>query len=132
MRVFIVDDSRIIRERLISMLAEVEGIEIAGYAEDAFSAVDLVRESKPEVVILDIQMPGAASGIYALEKIRCEKPAPTIIMLTNYSYPQYRKKCADGGAAFFFDKSTEFEKVPEVLKALIARLSPSASYCVSD
>jgi DNA-binding NarL/FixJ family response regulator len=119
MRVFIIDDSAIVRERLIAMLTEVEGVEIVGHAEDAFSAIEGVRELIPDVVILDIQMPGGASGIYALERIRCERPAPTIIMLTNYSYPQYRKKCIDGGAAFFFDKSTEFERVPEVLKALI-------------
>ncbi len=119
MRVFIIDDSAIVRERLTAMLSELEGIEIVGYAEDAFSAIDGVRAVKPDVVILDIQMPGSASGIYALEKIRCESPAPTIIMLTNYSYPQYRKRCADAGAAFFFDKSTEFERVPEVLKALL-------------
>ena len=119
MRVLIIDDSAIVRDRLISMLAEVEGVEIVGHAEDAFSAIEGVRKLIPDVVILDIQMPGGASGIYALEKIRCEKPAPTIIMLTNYSYPQYRKKCVEGGAAFFFDKSTEFERVPEVLKALI-------------
>jgi DNA-binding NarL/FixJ family response regulator len=118
MRVFIIDDSAIVRERLIAMLAEVEGLEIVGHAEDAFSAIEGVRVLIPDVVILDIAMPGA-SGIYALEKIRCEKPAPTIIMLTNYSYPQYRKRCVDSGAAFFFDKSTEFERVPEVLKALI-------------
>jgi DNA-binding NarL/FixJ family response regulator len=119
MRVFIIDDSALVRERLIAMLSEVEEIEFVGHAEDAFAAVDGVREVKPDVVILDIQMPGAASGIYALEKIRCERPPPIVIMLTNYSSPQYRKRCADGGAAFFFDKSTEFEKVPEVLKALI-------------
>jgi DNA-binding NarL/FixJ family response regulator len=119
MRVFIIDDSAIFRERLIGMLSDVEGIEIVGYAEDAFSAIDGVRKVKPDVVILDIQMPGAASGIYALEKIRIENPAPKIIMLTNYSSPQYRKRCADSGAAFFFDKSTEFEMVPEVLKTLV-------------
>ena len=118
MRIFVADDSAIVRDRLIAMLAEVEGVDIVGHAEDAFSAIEGVRELIPDVVILDIQMPGG-SGIYALERIRCEKPAPTIIMLTNYSYPQYRKRCVDGGATFFFDKSTEFERVPEVLKALI-------------
>jgi DNA-binding NarL/FixJ family response regulator len=119
-RVFLIDDSAIVRERLEAMLSELHGIEIVGHAEDAFSAIDGVRILKPDVVILDIQMPGEASGIYALEKIRSEKSAPTIIMLTNYSYPQYRKKCTDAGAAFFFDKSTEFDRVPEVLKALVS------------
>jgi DNA-binding NarL/FixJ family response regulator len=118
-RVFLIDDSAIVRERLEAILSELQGVEIVGRAEDAFSAIECVRILKPDVVILDIQMPGEASGIYALEKIRGEKPAPIIIMLTNYSYPQYRKKCTDAGAAFFFDKSNEFERVPELLKALV-------------
>jgi len=119
MRIFLIDDSSIVRERLESMLSELEGIEIVGHAADAFSGIDGVRVMKPDVVILDIQMPGSASGIYVLEKIRWQRPAPTIIMLTNYSHPQYRKRCADAGAAFFFDKSTEFERVPEALKQLV-------------
>ncbi len=40
-------------------------------------------------------------------------------MLTNYPYPQYRKKCMDAGADFFFDKSTEFHKVIDVLKQVV-------------
>ena len=40
------------------------------------------------------------------------------MILTNFPYPPYRKKCADAGADFFFDKSTEFDKIPEVLKKL--------------
>jgi len=41
-----------------------------------------------------------------------------VIVFTNYPYPQYRRKCIDAGADFFFDKSTEFDKVTEVLKQL--------------
>ena len=63
-------------------------------------------------------MPGA-SGINRLHEMKKDKPAPIIMILTNYPYPQYRKKCADAGADYFFDKSTEFDKVPEVLQKLI-------------
>jgi len=69
-------------------------------------------------VILDIRMPGG-SGIDVLEDIKKINAAPIVIILTNYPYPQYRKKCMAAGADYFFDKSSEFEKVTEVLKKLI-------------
>jgi DNA-binding NarL/FixJ family response regulator len=118
--VFIVDDSSVVRERLVAMLSELAEIEIIGQAEDAFSAIDGIRALAPDVVILDIHLPGSATGIYVLERIKRQRNAPVIIMLTNYSFQQYRKRCTEAGATFFFDKSTEFEKVPEVLKELVS------------
>jgi DNA-binding NarL/FixJ family response regulator len=80
--------------------------------------MDSIRELKPDAVILDIQMPNS-SGIDALQNIKIGGPTPVVIMLTNYAYPQYRKRCMDAGADFFFDKSTEFEEVVNVLRGLI-------------
>jgi DNA-binding NarL/FixJ family response regulator len=62
-------------------------------------------------------MPGG-SGIDVLSKIKKDRSAPMVIVLTNYPYPQYRKKCMDCGADFFFDKSTEFGKVIEVIESM--------------
>jgi len=115
--VFIVDDSAVFRERLIDMLSELKGVEIVGEAGGPHEAIKAIQKLKPDAVILDIRMPGG-NGIEVLKKIKKDKPAPMVIMLTNYPYPQYRKKCMDAGADFFFDKSTEFEKVTEVLKKL--------------
>ena len=47
------------------------------------------------------------------------RPSCVVIIFTNYPYPQYRKKCMEAGADFFFDKSMEFEKIPEVLGQLV-------------
>lgn len=118
MKVFIVDDSAVVCERLIGMLTELAEIEIAGQAQNAQDAIQSIRKLKPDVVILDIRMPGG-NGIEVLKEIKKDKPAPLIIILTNYPYSQYRKKCMEGGADFFFDKSTEFQEVIEVLKKLI-------------
>jgi DNA-binding NarL/FixJ family response regulator len=62
-------------------------------------------------------MPGG-SGIQVLETIRKEKPAPLIIMLTNFTHEPYRQRCFKLGADYFFDKSSEFEKVKEILENL--------------
>ncbi|MCI0486105.1 MAG: response regulator transcription factor [Blastocatellia bacterium] len=118
MTVFITDDSPIVRERLVDMLSELERIEIAGEAGDAQEAIDSIRQLKPDVVILDIQMPGG-SGIAVLQHIKRARPAPIVIMFTNYPYPLFRKKCMDEGADFFFDKSTQFDEVIKVLRELI-------------
>ncbi len=117
MRVLIVDDSAIVRERLEAMLSEIKEIENINQARDSLEAMACFQKLNPEVVILDIRMPGG-SGIDVLQKIKKSSHPPVVIVLTTYSYAQYRAKCIDAGADFFFDKSTEFEKVREVLKRL--------------
>lgn len=114
-QVFIVDDSPIVRDRLGRLLAEVEGVSVVGQADIAFEAIQGIRRLRPDFVVLDISMPGG-SGMYVLETIKRERPAPVIIMLTNFDHDQYRRKCLQLGADHFFDKTTEFEKVLDVLR----------------
>jgi len=114
-KVLIADDSHIVRERLVSLLSDLPGVDIVGEAQTAFEAIQSIRRLKPAVVILDISMPGG-SGIQVLETIRKEKPVPLIIMLTNFTHEPYRQRCFKLGADYFFDKSTEFEKVKDVLE----------------
>jgi DNA-binding NarL/FixJ family response regulator len=118
MKIFIADDSAVVRERLKEMLSEIPEVKIIGQAEDGLQATNLIEELNPDVVVLDIRMP-RGNGIDVLEKIKKNNPALIVIMLTNYPYPQYRKKCMKAGADYFFDKSSEFEKVTEVLEKLI-------------
>jgi len=115
--VFIVDDSPVVRERLARMIGELPGIDIVGQAEIAFEALNAIRKLRPAVVVLDISMPGS-SGIYVLETLKREEPCPMVIMLTNFSHDQYRRKCLQLGADYFFDKTSEFEKVIDVLREL--------------
>jgi len=119
MRVLIADDSEALVQRLVAALAELSGIEIVGQAGSVEDASQAVRDLKPDVLILDIRMPGG-SGIDVLEGIKRDRVAPIVIVLTNYGYPQYRKKCLQSGARFFLDKSSEFDKVSEVLRGLMA------------
>ncbi len=118
MRVFLVDDSVVIRQRLKRMLANLKDIEVMGEAADAAEATEAIHQAKPDVVLLDIHLLGG-SGIEVLEKVKKDQPAPAVIILTNYPYPQYRQKCLDAGADFFFVKSTEFDKVVPALRQLI-------------
>ena len=119
MKVFVVDDSPLVRERLVSLLSEVEGVDVVGSADSADEGIKGISSSKPDVAVLDIRMP-AGNGITVLERIKQQVSPPTVIMLTNYPYPQYRKKCMDAGADYFFDKSGEFHKVTDVLERMVA------------
>jgi DNA-binding NarL/FixJ family response regulator len=114
MRVLIADDSSIVRERLVSFLAECPGVEIIAQAKNAGEAVDAINQKEPDVAILDIRMPGGG-GLKVLQEVRDSHPGLKVIMLTNYPYSQYRKKCLEAGADFFFDKSSEFENLAFVL-----------------
>jgi len=129
LNVLIADDSDTLRGRLISLLSENPDIAIIGEARDGLGAAMLVEKLKPDVAILDIRMP-RESGIDALKKIKRLHPKPILIILTNYPYHQYKEKCKEAGADYFFDKSTEFENVSELLKQLIQKSEKSDSLCV--
>jgi DNA-binding NarL/FixJ family response regulator len=119
MRLFIADDSEILRSRLVDMLSEIEGINIVGEAKDAKEAVAGVKSLNPDVIILDIRMPGG-DGIFALEAIKkSPKNQPKVIVFTNYPYLQYRKRCMDAGADFFFYKALEFERLIDLMRNLV-------------
>ena len=114
-KVFIADDSLIVREHLVTMLEELAGIEIVGQAENVAEAISAIRNLQPDAVILDILMPGG-SGIKVLQNIKQAGAGPMVIILTNYPYPVFRQKCLQAGADFFLDKSTEFDQIPELFE----------------
>ena len=117
MKVFIADDSNIVRARLLMTLGDIKGIEIVGQAQDGYSALQKIRTLKPDVVILDIQMPGV-DGIQVLKQIKQHQPDTTVIMLTNYPYLVVKIKCLSAGADHFFDKSTEVDALYKVIQKL--------------
>jgi DNA-binding NarL/FixJ family response regulator len=124
MKVLIVDDSAIVGERLASILSEFPEIELLEQVKDGLEALEYIRTLKPDVVILDIGLPGR-NGMEILEEVKSEEPAPVVMILTNYPYPQYQQRCAEAGADFFFDKSIEFDSVPQTFKQLIHGSSKS-------
>ena len=118
MKILIADDSAVVRSRLISLLTDLRGIEVVAQAEDAIGARILAEKLRPDVAILDLRMP-LGSGADVLYDIKKLHPTPKVIMLTNYPHPENKKKCIDGGADYFFDKSTEFQRVVSVLRDML-------------
>jgi DNA-binding NarL/FixJ family response regulator len=119
-KIFIVDDSAVFRERLIEVLSGIPGLKVIGQAQNAQEAIKDIKKLKPDMVILDVRMLGR-NGICIIKNIKKGKAAPLVIIFTNYPYSQYRKKCKEAGADFFFEKPIELQKVIEVLEKLIQR-----------
>ncbi|MGD8969396.1 MAG: response regulator transcription factor, partial [Anaerolineae bacterium] len=89
LKIFIADDSDLVRERLRELISEVPGTEIVGEGASGAEALAALKRLSPNVLILDIRMPGG-NGIDALEAAKEQRPAPLVIMLTAYAHPQYR------------------------------------------
>lgn len=125
MRVLIADDSRAVLERLADLLGEVPGVQLAGKAKDGAEAIHSIVKTSPDVVILDLQMPGS-SGLEVLRTIRRSHPSMCVLICTNYPYAQYREECIAAGANYFLDKSAEFERIPEILRELTKKIPNGA------
>jgi DNA-binding NarL/FixJ family response regulator len=123
-KVLIADDSDVFVRSLRAMLAQIGGIEVLGRARTGAEASQLVRDLHPDVVILDLRMPGG-SGIDVLNSMKSDGLTPIVMVLTNFPCSQYREICLRLGARFFFDKSAAFEKAGEVLRRLVHRASAS-------
>lgn len=117
MRVFIVEDSTPVRERMVRALAKLAGVRVIGWASDAETATNGILQTHPDVVLLDIRL-NHSTGLTVLDQVRPVIPALIIAVMTNYPLPQYRQKYLDHGADYFFDKSTEFDLAIETLRHL--------------
>jgi two-component system, response regulator PdtaR len=112
LRVVVAEDEALIRLDLAEMLAEV-GYEVVGQASDGEQAVALVKEHRPDVVILDVKMP-VLDGISAAEQIGKERIAP-VIMLTAFSQKELVERARDAGVmAYIVKPFTQADLAPAV------------------
>ena len=119
MKVFVVEDSAAVRERLIEMIREIDDIEVVGEADTFDKAVNGIMNTRPDVAVLDIKLADdGGSGIDVLNQVRKGLPEMKAIMLSNYVTPQHIKASADAGAEYFLDKSADFERITEILEQM--------------
>lgn len=119
--VLIVEDSEIVRSRLVRLLEAVGGVSIVGCADDGIKAMGLFAEHRPEVVLLDIELPGL-NGFKLLEAFKRELPGTRVIVLTTYASAEFGQICARLGADYFLNKAREFGRVPQILAEMLAAL----------
>lgn len=113
-RVLVVDDEPMVCAHLRTILDSAEDIEVVELAHDGAAAVQAVHQHRPNVVLMDLRMPGM-DGLAATERIRAEPDAPVIVVLTTFDADEYVLRSLRAGAAGFLVKSTP----PEDLIGLV-------------
>lgn len=121
-KVFLVEDSPAIRMRLVDLLGEVKGVEIVGGADSPASAIEGIQRMRPDFVVLDVHLLGG-SGLEVLREVHPANAGIVFIVLTNHPDCQSRQIYTEAGASYFLDKSSDFEKVKEVIAGLGANRS---------
>ena len=114
LRVFLVEDSPAILERLEALLASVEGSRTVGHASRAGEAIEGILAERPDMVVLDLKL-ADGSGFDVLRAVRSAAPGIDVYMLSNFASEPYRRLAERLGARNLFDKTTEFERVREVI-----------------
>ena len=114
MSVLIVDDCEKIRVKLHEMIDEVDGVDQIFHAKDFDSAMLEVKANKPNVVLLDINLPGK-NGFEVLKEIKNWNKKTNVIMVSNVATEYHKKMCSFLGADFFIDKHHNFESIPALL-----------------
>ena len=108
---------------LRALLADIPNLVTVAYATTQDEALAILRQGEWEVVILDLQLK-EGTGIRVLEELdkTIRREETTIIVFSNFDFPQYRSRAIALGADFFFDKSSEFRRLHEVLTSLAGRI----------
>jgi DNA-binding NarL/FixJ family response regulator len=118
-RVLICDDQEVVLEGLQAILRTASDIEVAGVAHDGTEAVGLAAEIRPDVVLMDLKMPGM-NGIQATRQIREEHPEVRVLVLTTYDADEWVFDAIRGGASGYLLKDTPREALIAAIKGTAA------------
>ncbi|WP_248963650.1 response regulator [Sphaerisporangium perillae] len=118
-RVLIVDDHQVVRQGLRYVLEDEADIEVAGECADGHAAVEAIESLRPDVVLLDMVMPGMG-GLEVLERLR-ERPAPpAVIVLTSFVENEVALQAMRGGALSYLSKTSAVDRVVEAVRMATA------------
>jgi DNA-binding NarL/FixJ family response regulator len=109
-RVLLTDDHTLFRQGIRTLLSQEQDIEVTGEASNASEAVALARQSRPDVVLMDIGM-GGMSSFEATRLIRKERPETRVVFLSMYDDEEYVTECVDMGASGYILKETPADQL---------------------
>ncbi len=122
-RVVLVDDHALVRSGLAQLLDGAEDLEVVGEAADGAAAVEVVRERRPDVVVMDLQMPGV-DGVEATRRIMAEGLGTEVVVLTSFSDGARIEAALDAGAVGYLLKDADPEEVLDGVRAVSRGESP--------
>src|ERR1700728_3375962 len=121
--VLLVEDSRVLAERLREALLAVPGVQLAGTVDSEAEAVAALQRQPVDVVLLDLHL-RQGTGFGVLRAIPTDRAKKTVvIVLTNYALAEYRRAAAALGARHFLDKLRDFDRLPILLQQIGADIS---------
>lgn len=126
-KVLVVDDHRLVRMGTARLLADIEGFELVGEADSGEQAIEMVRERCPDIVLMDVHMPGIG-GLEATRRCLRVDPDLRVIVLTMYEEDPYPSKLLGIGAHGYLTKRTE----PSEVVLAIRRVMAGQRYISSD
>jgi DNA-binding NarL/FixJ family response regulator len=129
-RVLVVDDHPVLRGGLAELLGQADGVELAGLAADGTAGVELALDERPDVVLMDLEMPGV-DGIEATRRIRSSLPETQVVVLTSFSDRDRILAALDAGAAGYLLKDAEPEELLRGVHAAAAGDAPLAPRAAS-
>jgi DNA-binding NarL/FixJ family response regulator len=133
-RLLIADDHRLFRQGLRQLCELLDGFEVVGEAENGQEAVDLARRLKPDVILMDINMP-MLDGVQATHFITEENPSARVIILTMYRQDQYVLEAIKAGARGYLLKDIDEQELVDAIRAIHqgeAMINPSLASKVLD
>ncbi len=122
-RILIADDHALVREVLRTMLSGEDGIEVTAEANDGQQALDICRELKPDLVLMDVRMP-VMDGLEATRKIKAEMPKTSVMMVTMHENPDYLFEAVKAGAAGYVLKDASGERLLSAVRRTLEGESP--------
>lgn len=117
-RILIVDDHDLVREGIRTMLEQEAGFEVVGEVGDGQEAIRQVRELRPDVVLMDIALPGGIGGLEATEAIVAERPETRVLMLTQYEQREYIRRALKIGAQGYLLKRSASSQLKEAIRTV--------------
>ena len=118
-RVLVVDDHELVRIGLRQTLTDYPSIQVAGEATDGETALVMNRELRPDVVLLDVELPGL-SGFEVTSRLRQTSPAPGVIILTVHDKRPYPERLLDAGASGYLTKGCPATELVEAIRTVAA------------
>ena len=129
-KVVLADDHEMLRDKIREFLAGQDGMEVVGEAVDGESALEQARLLQPDVVVMDISMPGGG-GVTATRKIRAELPGVQVVALSLYSERVYVRAMLDAGASGYVVKDSIVRDLVPAIQSIAAGkryLSPEIDF----